>query len=38
LEARIRELHSYDVPEILSVRVESGLPAYLQWVKESCRE
>lgn len=38
LEARIRELHSYEVPEILSLPVGAGLPAYLRWVAESCRD
>ncbi len=38
LEERIRELHSYEVPEILAVPVGAGLPAYLRWVEESCRD
>jgi periplasmic divalent cation tolerance protein len=32
LEARIRELHPYEVPEIIALPVERGLPAYLNWV------
>lgn len=32
---RIKELHSYDVPEILVLRVERGLPEYLKWLEES---
>lgn len=32
LAARVRELHPYDVPEIISVPVTRGLPDYLQWV------
>ncbi len=35
LEAKIKELHSYEVPEILAVSVERGSKAYLDWVKES---
>lgn len=35
LEKTIRELHPYEVPEILAVDATNGLPAYLQWV-ESC--
>jgi periplasmic divalent cation tolerance protein len=31
----IRSAHPYDVPEILSVPVETGLPAYLDWVRQS---
>jgi periplasmic divalent cation tolerance protein len=32
LEAAIRRLHPYELPEIIAVPVERGLPAYLQWV------
>ncbi len=32
LEARLRELHPYEVPEIIAVEVAAGLPAYLQWI------
>ena len=35
-EARLKELHPYDVPEIVAFRASSGLPAYLRWVDESC--
>ena len=33
--ARIKELHSYDVPEIVALEADDALPAYLQWVMES---
>lgn len=36
LETRIKSLHSYAVPEIVSLRVTDGLPAYLRWVEDSC--
>jgi periplasmic divalent cation tolerance protein len=36
LESRIRALHSYEVPEIVGLRVSDGLPAYLQWVVQCC--
>lgn len=32
LEAALRERHPYELPEIVAVPVECGLPAYLQWV------
>ncbi|HEX5130731.1 MAG TPA: divalent-cation tolerance protein CutA [Usitatibacter sp.] len=32
LEAAIRELHPYEVPEIIAWPIEAGLPAYLEWV------
>ena len=31
---RLRELHPYDLPEIIALPVESGLPEYLRWVVE----
>lgn len=33
--ARIRALHPYDVPEILSLPVAAGHQPYLDWVRES---
>jgi periplasmic divalent cation tolerance protein len=36
LETRIKALHSYEVPEVVSLRVTDGLPAYLRWVEASC--
>jgi periplasmic divalent cation tolerance protein len=32
LEARLRGLHPYELPEILAVDIAQGLPAYLGWV------
>jgi periplasmic divalent cation tolerance protein len=34
---RIKELHSYEVPEIIAVPIERGLAEYLKWLKESLR-
>ena len=36
LRARIGELHPYEVPEVLEVRADGGLPAYLDWVARTC--
>ena len=33
--ARVRDLHPYDVPEILFIPVTSGYDAYVQWVRDS---
>ena len=33
--ARIKELHPYQVPEILALPVSSGFAPYLDWVRES---
>jgi len=35
LRDRLAELHPYQVPEILALKVHDGLPAYLDWVGES---
>jgi periplasmic divalent cation tolerance protein len=35
LVARIAALHPYQVPEVLVVDVDAGLPAYLQWLVAS---
>ena len=32
LEAAIRDRHPYQVPEIIALPVERGLPAYLDWI------
>jgi periplasmic divalent cation tolerance protein len=32
LEAAIRAAHPYELPEIIAVPIEHGLPAYLAWV------
>ena len=37
LQARLPQLHPYELPELLAVESVVGLPAYLQWVVESTR-
>lgn len=37
LEARIRDLHPYQVPEIIALPIVAALPAYLAWIEESVR-
>lgn len=32
LEARLRALHTYDVPEIIALPIECGLASYLEWL------
>jgi periplasmic divalent cation tolerance protein len=34
LEKLILEAHPYELPEIIAVPVDVGLPAYLSWVKQ----
>ena len=37
LQARIEGLHPYELPEVIAVPIQAGLPAYLQWLDESCQ-
>jgi periplasmic divalent cation tolerance protein len=37
LEAAIRAAHPYELPEIIAVPIERGLPAYLAWVDAETR-
>ena len=32
---RVKQLHSYDVPCVVSWVIEQGNPDYLEWIKES---
>lgn len=34
---RVRELHSYEVPCVLSVAVEAGNPEFLSWIEVETR-
>lgn len=34
-ETKIKELHPYDVPEIICVPIELGSKAYLSWLNQS---
>jgi uncharacterized protein involved in tolerance to divalent cations len=38
LEKRVLELHTYEVPEIVGVRIEVGSEKYLRWVGESLQK
>lgn len=38
LEAELRKLHPYAVPEIIAIPISAGLPAYLEWVKTETRK
>ena len=37
LEAAIRDAHPYELPEIIAVPIERGLPGYLAWVEAETR-
>ena len=34
VELMIKEMHPYELPEVIIVPVSGGLPAYLQWIAE----
>jgi len=35
LKLKVKELHPYEVPEIISIEISDGLPEYLGWIHES---
>lgn len=34
LETRLRQLHPYELPEIIALPLSAGLPEYLDWVAQ----
>jgi periplasmic divalent cation tolerance protein len=38
VERRIRDLHSYEVPEVIAIPIARGSGAYLRWVTDSLRK
>jgi len=38
LQARIRQLHSYEVPEIICLAIDSGHKPYLDWLNCQLRD
>ncbi len=37
LEETLRDLHPYEVPEIVALEIARGFPPYLSWLTESTR-
>ncbi len=37
LQKVILEMHSYDLPEIISINIDDGYPKYLDWIMKSTR-
>lgn len=35
VEAKVKALHPYEVPEIISQKITDGLPAYLVWLDQN---
>jgi periplasmic divalent cation tolerance protein len=38
IQEAVRELHSYEIPELISFTVESGLDSYLDWIAACVRK
>lgn len=38
LEARLHELHGYQTPEFLVLKIEAGSQPYLDWLRSSLRQ
>lgn len=38
IEKLIQDLHPYELPEIIALPVQHGLPDYLAWVTKSCEQ
>ncbi len=34
IEGKIKSLHPYELPEIIAVPIDRGLPEYLQWINK----
>jgi periplasmic divalent cation tolerance protein len=37
LASRVQALHSYEVPEVVTIPITGGNPAYLRWIRQSTR-
>ena len=37
ITARVKELHSYSVPEVIALPVTAGSPGYLAWLNETVK-
>lgn len=35
LQATVRSLHPYEVPEIIALNIDRGLPEYLRWIDDT---
>ena len=38
LEQKVLEIHPYDTPEIVAIKIESGSTRYLDWIQQSVKE
>ena len=35
LKAAVKEMHPYEIPEIISLDIQQGYPGYLRWIDDS---
>ena len=38
LEVRIKELHPYEIPMIVTYKIDKGLESYLKWIDEEVKD
>lgn len=38
IEKRVKEIHSYEVPCVISLKIDEGSADYLKWIGESVEE
>jgi len=38
IERRVKELHSYEVPCVISLKIDEGSADYIKWIDESVEE
>ena len=38
VRARIRQMHSYEIPEIIALPIAAGDPGYLAWLRDAVRK
>ena len=37
LKSLIKKNHPYQVPEVIAFKIDQGDPAYLRWIRQSCK-
>ncbi|MGQ9653723.1 MAG: divalent cation tolerance protein CutA [Thermodesulfobacteriota bacterium] len=38
LQDRVRQVHPYEVPEVIAIEISHGLPEYLSWVAQETED
>lgn len=37
IKTRISQIHTYDTPEIISIKIDNGSESYINWIKDSLK-